>query len=52
MNLDRFTARIGRAYLFQGIMENFGRLAAGTTPEPRPTFLERARAQWQKGWKP
>jgi hypothetical protein len=35
-----------------GFMEGFQRLAAGATPEPQPTFLERARAQWQKGWKP
>jgi hypothetical protein len=35
-----------------GFMEAFERLAAGATPEPEPTFLERARARWQKGWKP
>lgn len=33
-----------------GFMEDFERVAAGATPEPRPTFLERARAQWQKSW--
>jgi uncharacterized Zn finger protein len=35
-----------------GFMEDFERLAAGASLELRPTFLERARAQWQKGWKP
>jgi hypothetical protein len=35
-----------------GFMEGFQRLAAGATPEPQPTFLERATAKWQKGWKP
>jgi hypothetical protein len=52
MNLDWFTARVGREYLFQGFMEDIERLAAGATPEPRPTFLERARAKWQNGWQP
>jgi hypothetical protein len=32
-----------------GFMADFERLAAGATRELRPTFLERARAQWQKG---
>jgi hypothetical protein len=35
-----------------GFMEAFERLVAGATPEPEPTFLERARARWRKGWNP
>lgn len=33
-----------------GFMEGFERLAAGASPERQPTFLERARERWQKGW--
>jgi hypothetical protein len=33
-----------------GFMADFERLVAGATPKPEPTFLERARVQWQKSW--